>query len=200
MGISGGAAKSQGDANLDGDVDGADFLAWQRNLGKRLPSPPIAGDFELDDDVDGADFLAWQRDFGNLFDASQLTTWKSNYGQANTAVQATTASATLPDPPFASGPIQKAKAIASVATAQLIDAALATEWLEGWPDQQEAPALDKRLPIETAITPTYSAATLLPTTPTVLEFSVLEIDVDNPQSTGEPWLDDKLLERVFGGS
>jgi hypothetical protein len=32
FGAGGGAAKSSGDANADGDVDGADFLIWQQQL------------------------------------------------------------------------------------------------------------------------------------------------------------------------
>lgn len=38
------------------DVDGRDFLTWQRNLGTRSA--------QADGDVDGADFLAWQRQAG----------------------------------------------------------------------------------------------------------------------------------------
>lgn len=38
------------------DVDGRDFLTWQRNLGTQSA--------QADGDVDGADFLAWQRQAG----------------------------------------------------------------------------------------------------------------------------------------
>jgi hypothetical protein len=37
FGIESGATNSQGDADLDGDVDGADFLVWQRNLDAAAP-------------------------------------------------------------------------------------------------------------------------------------------------------------------
>jgi hypothetical protein len=40
--------------DADGDVDGRDFLIWQRNVG-------ASGDFDNDGDVDGRDFLVWQR-------------------------------------------------------------------------------------------------------------------------------------------
>jgi phospholipase/lecithinase/hemolysin len=37
------AARRQGDADGDRDVDGGDFLAWQRTLGTNLTAPPRAG-------------------------------------------------------------------------------------------------------------------------------------------------------------
>jgi hypothetical protein len=37
------------------DVDGRDFLVWQRG------SSPAAGDFDMGGDVDGRDFLVWRR-------------------------------------------------------------------------------------------------------------------------------------------
>ncbi|MEM8681540.1 MAG: hypothetical protein AAGF97_19515, partial [Planctomycetota bacterium] len=47
-----------GDANLDGTVDGADFLVWNDN---KFTSPGswCAGDFNADGTVDGADFVLW---------------------------------------------------------------------------------------------------------------------------------------------
>lgn len=78
-----------GDFDLDGDADGADFLAWQRAFkagidlgpdgngdgkvdvadlamwGQRLAvSTQVVGDYDHDADVDGADFLVWQRAYG----------------------------------------------------------------------------------------------------------------------------------------
>ncbi len=47
-----------GDANLDGAVDGADFLLWNDN--KFSPSGAWGqGDFNADGTTDGADFLLW---------------------------------------------------------------------------------------------------------------------------------------------
>ncbi len=47
-----------GDANLDGNVDGQDFLIWNDN---KFTSTPAwcAGDFNANGDVDGQDFLIW---------------------------------------------------------------------------------------------------------------------------------------------
>jgi hypothetical protein len=58
----------EGDFDLDGDVDGDDFLAWQVGFGAQLPTVEVGladGDADLDGDVDGDDFLAWQTTFNN---------------------------------------------------------------------------------------------------------------------------------------
>lgn len=90
-------APPQGDVTADfdgdGDSDGADFLIWQRNIGRSGAdvtkangdadgdqkidgrdltiwknamgaAPRPWADFDQDDDVDGADFLIWQRNIG----------------------------------------------------------------------------------------------------------------------------------------
>jgi hypothetical protein len=53
-----------GDFDLNGAVDGSDFLAWQRQLGS---SPVMAGagaDGNGDGLVDGDDLAVWQQSFG----------------------------------------------------------------------------------------------------------------------------------------
>ncbi len=61
-----GAVYLQGDANLDGSVDGDDFLVW--NAGKfTLTAAWCAGDFSADGTVDGGDFLLWN---SNKFQSS----------------------------------------------------------------------------------------------------------------------------------
>jgi T5SS/PEP-CTERM-associated repeat protein len=52
-----------GDFDLDGDVDGADFIAWQTNFPKLSGATIAQGDADFDGDVDGADFVAWQTNF-----------------------------------------------------------------------------------------------------------------------------------------
>jgi hypothetical protein len=55
-----------GDANLDGAVDGQDFLIWNNN--KFMSTAAwTAGDFNADGSVDGADFLIWNN---NKFQSS----------------------------------------------------------------------------------------------------------------------------------
>ena len=52
------------DANFDGDndIDGADFLTWQRNFG--TGTLPSQGDAENGGDVDSKDLTAWESQYG----------------------------------------------------------------------------------------------------------------------------------------
>jgi hypothetical protein len=52
-----------GDFDSDGDVDGADFVAWQTNFPKPTGATLAQGDADADGDVDGADFVVWQTNF-----------------------------------------------------------------------------------------------------------------------------------------
>jgi hypothetical protein len=52
-----------GDFDLDGDVDGADFVAWQTNFPTATGATRAQGDADGDGDVDGADFVVWQTNF-----------------------------------------------------------------------------------------------------------------------------------------
>ena len=47
-----------GDANLDGTVDGQDFIAWN-NSKFTSTAAWCSGDFNADGAVDGQDFIAW---------------------------------------------------------------------------------------------------------------------------------------------
>lgn len=47
-----------GDANLDGTVDGPDFLVWNNNKFQSIAAW-CSGDFNADGEVDGPDFLIW---------------------------------------------------------------------------------------------------------------------------------------------
>jgi hypothetical protein len=49
-----------GDFDSDGDVDGADFVAWQLHYPIAAGATRADGDADGDGDVDGADFVAWQ--------------------------------------------------------------------------------------------------------------------------------------------
>jgi hypothetical protein len=56
-------AAQPGDFDGDGDVDGADFVAWQTNFPKATGATLAEGDADGDGDVDGADFVVWQTNF-----------------------------------------------------------------------------------------------------------------------------------------
>ncbi len=51
------------DFDNDGDIDGADFLAWQRGFGSSTPAQSD-GDANNDGNVDGDDLDIWQSQFG----------------------------------------------------------------------------------------------------------------------------------------
>jgi hypothetical protein len=52
-----------GDFDGDGDVDGADFVAWQTHFPMASGATLSDGDADGDGDVDGADFVVWQTNF-----------------------------------------------------------------------------------------------------------------------------------------
>ncbi|MCC7084490.1 MAG: hypothetical protein IT427_05740, partial [Pirellulales bacterium] len=52
-----------GDFDADGDVDGADFVAWQTHFPTLSGATLADGDGDGDGDVDGADFVLWQTHF-----------------------------------------------------------------------------------------------------------------------------------------
>ena len=53
-----------GDANRDGGADGADFLAWQRGVGKISPDWSD-GNFNADATTDADDLALWESGYGN---------------------------------------------------------------------------------------------------------------------------------------
>lgn len=54
-----------GDFDTDGDVDGADFVAWQTHFPIIAGATLKDGDADGDGDVDGADFVVWQTSFSS---------------------------------------------------------------------------------------------------------------------------------------
>lgn len=60
------AAEPEGDADFDddGDVDGNDFLIWQRGLTANEDGTNATGDANGDTNVDGDDLAIWKSDFG----------------------------------------------------------------------------------------------------------------------------------------
>ncbi len=52
------------DFDEDGDVDGRDFLAWQRGTGTAIGATHSQGDADRDGDVDAADLAIWSEEYG----------------------------------------------------------------------------------------------------------------------------------------
>ena len=57
-------AGASADFNLDGVVDGSDFLAWQRGFGTAIGATPQIGDANNDGAVDENDLSVWRDQFG----------------------------------------------------------------------------------------------------------------------------------------
>lgn len=58
------SAAIAGDFDVDGDVDGADFLTWQRGFGITGTATVGQGDANGDMNVNGADLTIWRQNFG----------------------------------------------------------------------------------------------------------------------------------------
>lgn len=54
----------EGDADLDGIVDGSDFLAWQRNVATVTGADRRQGDLTGEGAVNGLDLAEWKQEFG----------------------------------------------------------------------------------------------------------------------------------------
>jgi hypothetical protein len=55
----------KGDYDGDGDVDGRDFLTWQRGHGSMI-EPGTGADGDGDGDIDGDDLAIWQTNYGTV--------------------------------------------------------------------------------------------------------------------------------------
>jgi hypothetical protein len=75
--------ESSADFDGDGDVDGSDFLTWQRGVCMTTGAEPVDGDANGDLAVDGLD----------------LEVWKSGFGAAATGGSGVAASIAIPEPP-----------------------------------------------------------------------------------------------------
>jgi len=64
---------SSADFDPDGDIDGADFLAWQRGFGTPGANMPD-GDANDDNNVDGVDLSIWESQFGSGSNAVAAST------------------------------------------------------------------------------------------------------------------------------
>ena len=64
------ATATPGDFNLDGAVDGADFVIWQTNFPTLAGANWNSGDANFDGAVDGADFVIWQTNFPTVPEGS----------------------------------------------------------------------------------------------------------------------------------
>ena len=62
------------DFDGDGDIDGRDFLLWQRGYGKTITAEKEDGDADNNGDVDGGDLIVWQDQYGTTPPLSAIGT------------------------------------------------------------------------------------------------------------------------------
>jgi hypothetical protein len=159
------------DFNSDGNVDGADFLAWQRGLGKPN-AVPADGDSDGDADVDAADLAAWRAAFGQVG-----------------ATPALAASEASKEPDSLAG-------ATSASQAELVDAAMALADLPLNVDESESPG-----PVKPVLTPVFvkeglASSLTFPATVTRDQDPLRESS--QRTSTDElAWLSEELLAAVF---
>ena len=60
------------DFDVDGDVDGRDFLAWQRGFGTSIGAILSNGDADRDGDVDTEDLAVWSAAYGSASAAATM--------------------------------------------------------------------------------------------------------------------------------
>jgi hypothetical protein len=71
------AGITDGDCNGDAKVDGVDLAVWQQSYAQL---PQINGDFDRDGDTDGRDLLEWQRGRSpKPIGSSDLATWQASF-------------------------------------------------------------------------------------------------------------------------
>ncbi len=63
--IDGGAAVGSADFDADNDIDGFDFLSWQRGFGTTTGAAKSDGDADNDADVDATDLSIWETQYGD---------------------------------------------------------------------------------------------------------------------------------------
>ncbi len=168
------------DFDEDGDVDGRDFLAWQRGFGTPAPTAVKSqGDADNDLDVDGADLSVWQLQYGTVPGPLVATL------AVEDTIEAEVQFVSAVDDPFSN-------------YQAVLDAAMAWEFLSQSQPEWESPVVEERAlqaffaeaPVE-AIAERFSDAS---------QFLGDPVDEESESEASEdpPWLDAELLEKVFG--
>jgi len=163
------------DFDDDGDIDGTDFLSWQRGFGTPAPNA-TRGDGDANDDtvVNGLD----------------LDIWKDQYGQTGLPIVAASLKASVQAP--VEGGIHPASL-----NAKLVDAALL---LAVWDSKSsESSALvEEPIAIEAAFAATFSTDNSHLVTNATENHLTTSAPEAESESYDQPWIDDELLERIFG--
>jgi hypothetical protein len=168
------------DFDGDGDVDGRDFLAWQRGFGTPAPTAfKSQGDSDNDLDVDGADLGVWQLEYGTPPGPLVATL------AVEDSVEPAVYFASAVEDPFTNN---QAAIDAAMAFSMLDDEVADAETV-----LEHEPVAQQQLTADAA----FADDGLLSRSVAVedIDFSASENDAEG---LTESWLAEELLERVFG--
>jgi len=185
-------AVNSADFDNDNDIDGADFLAWQRGFGTASASP-ADGDANNDNNVDGDDLSIWETQFGGPAPLAAVSS-QASVGSSQWAVGSGQLSAVTAQP---------AETVAVQASgvgrrAELVDAAIAFG-LTRSVEVEEAPALDEETVFaETYADRVFAAEAIVPAGAFADAYERPAANSSDVDAAEDAWLTDELLERVFG--
>jgi len=178
-----GATSADFDSN--GNVDGADFLTWQRGFGT-APVTNSDGDANIDGAVNTTDLLLWSEEFGQSSAAALL------------GGTSATGSESFETGSIETGSFETGFSTFEVANTELIDAALALELLGSARDEELEFVTDLAI-----LQATFGASSeLIPsahesTASELFEYDFATPSVDTTNYADQPWLAEELVERVF---
>lgn len=169
------------DFDSDGDVDGADFLVWQRGFG--TPSAmKTDGDADNDSDVDADDLTVWQQSFGQPQPLSATVSREQKTVESQQ--QAASNNETL-------------VTRATIATRDgLVDAAIALSLMSEPSEEKILVEHEMAMPHDTASDLAFASSTSFFTNSAVKVDSYAPSEYELEASESE-WLADELLERIF---
>jgi len=180
------------DFDNDNDIDGADFLAWQRGFNKPSNVIKADGDADNDGDVDGTDLGLWGAQFG---------------GPASLLAGASSPSASVDkllslESPAVIEAIFSEPVAPTTFPRNLIDAALATEWLGVVFEEKETARTPEKIVVEAAFAVNSEANWLAPAGKTITKFGATHANSEEAAleeaHSDQLWLAELLLERAFG--
>ena len=176
------SAALAGDFDLDNDVDGADFLRWQRNFSNDM-AKRTDGDSNDDGIVDGDDVASWQASFG-LGPAPLTVVAESN--SASVAVEVNTAVEVNATTSPQAASIQPS----------LVDAALASSPTKGELKAEEAFAEDSRTLPETYYDSALALEDVSSRAPSLDELEVYLDSSDQQEEAEDFTLTDEVLTEI----
>ncbi|NOZ39392.1 MAG: hypothetical protein GXP24_04100 [Planctomycetes bacterium] len=159
-------ASTAADFDSDGDVDGSDFLAWQRGFGLLVGATPSDGDATGDGAVDGDDLTIWETDYGTgavaAASAASSSFAASSYQDILVA----------PLEPLPGAPVLVASPVSS-AESNVVAASASGQWLPGLSLTTVAAGIDSTSPAVVAETGVQEERDLL-----FADFAVLAVSED----------------------